>query len=290
MGGAPVAIPIRQENDFRMDPDELASLVTARTRLIVINSPANPTGGVLTREDLERIAEIALRHDLAVLSDEIYARILYDGGEHTSIAALPGMAERTIVLDGFSKTYAMTGWRLGYGIVPADLGTGLRPPADQLRLGRHDLRPARAPWRRSPGRRTTWTRWSPSSARGVTSWSTGSTRSRAFRCLRPAGAFYAFPEVSGTGLTGAELAERLLQEAGVSVLAGTAFGTAGHEPHPALVRQLAREPHRGAAADPHRRRAARRGRGGRPMTAVSLRGRPAVRRRRGRLRALGDRP
>ena len=117
IGGKPIPVPIRQSNDFRLDPDELASLVTPRTTMIVLNSPANPTGGVLTRADLEKIAEVAQAHDLVVLADEIYGRILYEG-EHVSIASLPGMAERTIVLDGFSKTYAMTGWRLGYAIVP----------------------------------------------------------------------------------------------------------------------------------------------------------------------------
>ena len=121
VGGTPVPIPIRMSNDFRLDVDELATLVTPRTRVIVINSPANPTGGVLTRTDLERIAELAIKHDLWVLADEIYGRILYDGAEHVSIASLPGMAERTIVLDGFSKTFAMTGWRMGYAIVPSSL-------------------------------------------------------------------------------------------------------------------------------------------------------------------------
>ena len=222
VGGVPVAIPIRQENQFRLDPDELASLVTDRTRLIVINSPANPTGGVLTRGDLERIAEIALRHDLAVLSDEIYSRILYDGEEHTSIAALPGMVERTIVLDGFSKTYAMTGWRL----VPADLAPG---------FGRLLIN--------SVSGATTFAQWGAVEALRGPQDDVGAMvaefRARrdlvvdglnaipGLRCLRPAGAFYAFPEVAGTGLTGAELAERLLAEVGVSVLAGTAFGTVG---------------------------------------------------------------
>jgi aspartate/methionine/tyrosine aminotransferase len=226
VGGVPVAIPIRQENQFRLDPDELASLVTDRTRLVVINSPANPTGGVLTRGDLERIAEIALRHDLAVLSDEIYSRILYDGEEHTSIAALPGMIERTIVLDGFSKTYAMTGWRLGYGIVPADLAPG---------FGRLLIN--------SVSGATTFAQWGAVEALRGPQDDVGAMvaefRARrdlvvdglnaipGLRCLRPAGAFYAFPEVAGTGLTGAELAERLLAEVGVSVLAGTAFGTVG---------------------------------------------------------------
>ena len=101
------------EHDFRLDVDELASLITPRTRVLFLNSPANPTGGVLTRDDLTRIAALAVEHDLWVVSDEIYGRILYDGAEHVSIASLPGMAERTIILDGFSKTFAMTGWRLG---------------------------------------------------------------------------------------------------------------------------------------------------------------------------------
>ena len=118
----PFPIPIRMENDFRLDVDELASLVTPRTRMIVINSPANPTGGVLTRaRPRARSPSSPSRHDLVVLADEIYGRILYDGAEHVSIASLPGMAERTIVLDGFSKTFAMTGWRLGYAIVPPSL-------------------------------------------------------------------------------------------------------------------------------------------------------------------------
>ena len=121
VGATPVPIPIRMSHEFRLDVDELATLITPKTRLIVINSPANPTGGVLTRGDLERIAALAIRHDLWVLADEIYGRILYDGAEHVSIASLPGMAERTIVLDGFSKTFAMTGWRLGYAVVPPSL-------------------------------------------------------------------------------------------------------------------------------------------------------------------------
>ena len=225
-GGVPVAIPIRQENAFRLDPDELASLVTPRTRLIVINSPANPTGGVLTRSDLERIAEIALRHDLAVLSDEIYSRILYDGEEHTSIAALPGMAERTIVLDGFSKTYAMTGWRLGYGIVPVDLAPGfgrllINSVSGATTFAQHGAVEALTGPQDDVDAMIEEFR----SRRDLVV--DGLNEIPGFRCLRPVGAFYAFPDISGTGLSGAELAERLLQETGVSVLAGTAFGTVG---------------------------------------------------------------
>ena len=225
-GGVPVAIPIRQENAFRLDPDELASLVTPRTRLIVINSPANPTGGVLTRGDLERIAEIALRHDLAVLSDEIYSRILYDGEEHTSIAALPGMAERTIVLDGFSKTYAMTGWRLGYGIVPADLAPGfgrllINSVSGATTFAQHGAVEALTGPQDDVDAMIEEFR----ARRDLVV--DGLNEVPGFRCLRPVGAFYAFPDISGTGLSGAALAERLLQETGVSVLAGTAFGTVG---------------------------------------------------------------
>jgi aspartate/methionine/tyrosine aminotransferase len=225
-GGTAVPVPIRQENEFRLDPDELASLVTPRTRLIVINSPANPTGGVLSRGDLERIAEIALRHDLVVLSDEIYSRILYEGAEHASIAALPGMAERTIVLDGFSKPWAMTGWRLGYGIVPAWLGHG---------FGRLLIN--------SVSGATSFAQWGAveaiSGPQDEVDAMVEEFRARrdlvvdglnalpGVRCLRPAGAFYVFPEISGTGLSGVALADRLLNEAGVSVLAGTAFGEVG---------------------------------------------------------------
>jgi aspartate aminotransferase len=226
VGGTSVPIPIRQENDFRLDVDELAALITPRTKLIVINSPANPTGGVLTRGDIERIAELALKHDLVVLSDEIYSRILYDGAEHFSIAALDGMADRTITLDGFSKTYAMTGWRLGYAVVPdwlvkaygqliintisgatafAQAGAieALRGPQDDVDAMVREFR----------ARRDLIV--------------DGLNDIPGFDCLRPQGAFYVFPDIKGTGLTGAELAERLLQEAGVCVLAGTAFGGVG---------------------------------------------------------------
>ena len=244
------------ENDFRLDVDELASLITPRTRMIVINSPANPTGGVLTRDDIERIAELAQRHDLVVLADEIYGRILYDGEEHVSIASLPGMAERTIVLDGFSKTFAMTGWRLGYAIVPewlvqtygqlvintiscaptfAQVGAveALRGPQDDVDAMVVEFR----------ARRDLIV--------------DGLNAIPGIRCLRPTGAFYAFPDISGTGLTGAELAERLLQEAGVCVLSGTAFGGVGRD-HVRISYANSRENlARGAAPDPGvRRRAA----------------------------------
>ena len=226
VGGTPVPIPIRMENEFRLDVDELASLITPRTKLLVINSPANPTGGVLTRSDVERIAELAIRHDLVVLTDEIYSRILYDGAEHLSIASLDGMADRTITLDGFSKTYAMTGWRLGYAIVPDWLVkpygqliintiSGVTAFAqagaiEALRGPQSDVDAMVAEFR---ARRDLVV--------------DGLNEIPGFRCIRPQGAFYVFPDISETGMTGAELAERLLMDAGVCVLAGTAFGGVG---------------------------------------------------------------
>src|SRR5438270_2253289 len=120
VGGKAVAMPLREERRFRFDPDEFRSLVSDRTRLIIINSPHNPTGSVLTRSDLDVIADVARERDIVVLSDEIYSRLLY-GGQHESIATLPGMLERTVVLDGWSKTWAMTGWRLGFGVFPTEL-------------------------------------------------------------------------------------------------------------------------------------------------------------------------
>ena len=228
VGATPIPIPIRMEHEFRLDVDELASLITPRTRVLFVNSPANPTGGVLTRADNERIAELAIEHDLWVVSDEIYGRILYDGHEHVSIASLPGMAERTIVLDGFSKTFAMTGWRLGYAIVPPALiktysqliintiscaPTFAQVGAVQALVGPQD--DVEAMVVEFKARRDLIVN--------------GLNEIPGVRCATPVGAFYVFPSISGTGLSGAELAERLLHEAGVCVLAGTAFGGVGTE-------------------------------------------------------------
>ena len=225
VGGKAVPCPIRQENGFRLDPAELASLVTPRTRLIIINSPANPTGGVSTREDIEQIAAVAREHELVVLADEIYGRILYEG-EHVSIASLPGMAERTIVLDGFSKTYAMTGWRLGYGIVPEPLIT----PFSRLLVNSVSCTNAATQWAGVEA----LTGPQDSVDAMVAEFRVrrdlivdGLNSIPGVTCLLPAGAFYAFPDISGTGLTGAEMTEKLLYEGGVSVLAGTAFGNVG---------------------------------------------------------------
>ncbi len=224
-GGTVVPLPIRQELEFRADLDELESLVTKKTRMLVLNSPANPTGGLFTREDIVRIAELALRHDLIVLADEIYGRIVYEG-EHVSIASIPGMAERTIVLDGFSKTYAMTGWRLGYAILPDFLLypysrliinsvsctstfsqvaaiEALNGPQDEI-----DAMVAEFKVRRDL-------------------IVDGLNAIPGIKAIQPHAAFYVFPEISETGLDGAELADRLLNDVGVCVLAGTAFGEQG---------------------------------------------------------------
>jgi len=225
MGATPVPIPLRPERDFRLDLDELRSLITPRTRLLVFNSPQNPTGAVMTRSDIEGVAAIAMAHDLMVLADEIYSRILYEG-EHVSILSVEGMEERTVVLDGLSKTYAMTGWRLGWGILPKPLvpvferllintvsctatyaqfagAEALNGPQDAVEVMVRELRARRelivAGLNALPG---------------VTA-------------PMPHGAFYAFPDVSGTGLTGRTFADRILTEAGVSVLSGTAFGQQG---------------------------------------------------------------
>ena len=226
VGATPVPVPIRMANGFRLDVDELAALVTPRTRALIINSPANPTGGLLTRSDLEAIADLAIRADLWVLADEIYGRIVYDGAEHVSIASLPGMAERTIVLDGFSKTFAMTGWRLGYAIVPPSLKetysqliintiscapTFVQLGAVEALTGPQDDVDAMV--REFRARRDLIV--------------DGLNAIPGIESRRPAGAFYAFPSVAGTGLSGAELTERLLHEAGVCVLPGTAFGGYG---------------------------------------------------------------
>ncbi|HKG57659.1 MAG TPA: pyridoxal phosphate-dependent aminotransferase [Candidatus Limnocylindrales bacterium] len=226
VGATPVAIPIRMEHEFRLDVEELASLITKKTRLIVLNSPANPTGGVLTRGDIERIAQLAVEHDLLVLADEIYGRILYDGMEHVSIASLPGMSERTVVLDGFSKTYAMTGWRLGYAIVPAPLVESY----GTLIINTISCAPTFV----QIGALEALTGPQEPIAEMVEEFRArrdlvvdGLNRIPGVRCLSPHGAFYVFPDISGTGLAGADLATRLLHEAGVCVLSGTAFGHTG---------------------------------------------------------------
>jgi aspartate/methionine/tyrosine aminotransferase len=225
VGATPVPLPIRQENDFRLDPDELGRLVTPRTRLIILNSPANPTGGVLTRDDLTRIADVAREHDIPVLADEIYARIVYEG-EHVSITTLPGMSDRTIILDGFSKTYAMTGWRMGYGVWPK----ALIEQATRLAINCHSCVNAAA----QHAGIAALTGPQDAVATMVAAFAERRTvvikelnAIPGFRCVEPGGAFYAFPNTSGTGLSSRQLEAKLLDEAGVATLSGTSFGAEG---------------------------------------------------------------
>ncbi len=220
-------IALREENGFGMDMDEFESMITPRTRLVIINSPQNPTGGVLSSEQLDRLAELAQRHDFLVLSDEIYSRICFSELPRP-LWTRDGMAERTVVLDGLSKTYAMCGWRLGYGVMPRELAQrmetlmintsscaaaftqlaaveALRAPESEVAVGqmvsefqaRRDLLVS------------------------------GLNSVPGIRCHLPSASFYAFPNVEGTGIPSRELASRLLEEAGVAVLAGEAFGDAG---------------------------------------------------------------
>ena len=224
--GVPVAVPLLEENDFSFDLEAFDKLINDRTKLIILNSPSNPTGGVISAADLEHIASQAKRYDCWVLSDEIYARIVYDGLEAPTIAKLPGMKERTIIMDGFSKTFSMTGWRLGFGIMPKELAermdlllthsvgstahftqiAGLEAitgPQDMV-----DVMVAEYQRRREV-------------------IVDGLNNLPGFNCRKPKGAFYAFPNITGTGKGSKELANLILEEAGVALLPGNSFGKFG---------------------------------------------------------------
>jgi len=225
MGGKAVPIRLREKMDFRLDVDELRSLINNRTRLIILNSPQNPTGGVLTRKDVEAIAAAIGDREIMVLSDEIYSRLIYEG-EHFSLMSVDGFKDRTILLDGFSKTYAMTGWRLGYGVMRPDLAQniarlmtnstsctasftqvagveGLRGPQDSVDVMREEFRRRRDRFVERIN------------------------QIKGFSCRLPKGAFYTFPNISGTGWPSKKLADALLEDAGVAALSGTAFGEFG---------------------------------------------------------------
>jgi aspartate/methionine/tyrosine aminotransferase len=225
-GGKPVPVPLSEDNNFSFDLHAFDRLISDRTRMIVLNSPANPTGGVMPLTDLEHIAAAAQRHNCWLISDEIYARMAYDGLSVPSIAALPGMAERTVIVDGFSKTYAMTGWRLGYSILPESLAervalllthsigctatftqvagieaiTAPQDVVDQIVLTYQNRRDSMV---------------------------AGLNAIPGVSCQVPQGAFYVFPNVSALGIPSKELAYQLLDQAGVAVLSGTDFGKFG---------------------------------------------------------------
>jgi aspartate aminotransferase len=225
-GATGVPIPLREENDFRIDTSELERLVTDRTKLLIINSPHNPCGSALTREDCERIAEIALAHDLTVLSDEVYWAIRYGDGPHASVLDVEGMADRTILLDGWSKTYAMTGWRLGFGVFPQ----ALVEPVTRLVINSVSCTSAFSQYAAAAalqGPQDGVDRMVEEFRRRRDVIVAGLNDIPGISCVEPQGAFYAFPNITGTGLTSGELAGRLLADAGVAALAGTAFGAYG---------------------------------------------------------------
>ena len=224
-GATAVPLPLRMENDFGLDVAELRSLITDRTRLIILNSPANPTGGVLSSADLAQVAQTALDRGIPVLSDEIYCRILYEG-EFASIASVPGMAEQTIILDGFSKAYAMTGWRLGYGVMPVELARQIT----KLMVNSNSCTAAftqTAGIEALSGPQESVEAMVAAFRRRRDLIVDGLNRIPGIRCLTPKGAFYVFPNIEGTGRHSQELADMLLYEAGVAALSGTCFGAYG---------------------------------------------------------------
>ncbi len=225
VGGTAVPAPLREANDFRMDVEEIASLVTDRTRMIVTNSPHNPTGSILTQEDQREIARIAIEHDLVVLADEIYGRLQYEG-EPLSIATLPGMAERTITLDGFSKTFAMTGWRLGYGIVPKWMMPAFSALVINSVSGTNAFAQAGAVAALTGPQDAADAMRAEFIARRLLIVE-GLNAIPGVTCKMPHGAFYAFPNVSSFGRTSNEIADHLLYDAGVCGLSGTSFGKYG---------------------------------------------------------------
>jgi aspartate aminotransferase len=224
-GAVPIALPLREENDFRIDPDELARLVSPRTRLLVLNSPHNPCGSALTAADCEAIAEIALRHDLTVLSDEVYWAIRY-GGRHASVLDVEGMAERTVLLDGWSKTFAMTGWRLGFGVFPP----ALVEPVTRLVVNSVSCTSAFSQYAALAALSGPWAPVEDMVAQLRSRRDLvvdGLNQIPGVSCARPQGAFYAFPNIRALGSSSATIQARLLDEAGVATLPGTAFGAFG---------------------------------------------------------------
>jgi len=225
LGGRAVPIPLREERDFSLDVKELASLITDRTKLIIINSPQNPTGGVLSRKDIRDIADVIGDRNIMVLSDEIYSRLIFEG-EDVSIMSVPGFKDRTILLDGFSKTYAMTGWRMGYGVMRADLA------AQFSRLNTNSISCTAsftqiAGIEALRGDQASVDKMSAEFKRRRDVFVAGLNKIKGFSCRLPKGAFYTFPNITKTGWPARKLADALLEEAGVACLSGTAFGAFG---------------------------------------------------------------
>ncbi|MHB8612667.1 MAG: pyridoxal phosphate-dependent aminotransferase [Candidatus Dormibacteraceae bacterium] len=227
IGGVVKTVTLREESGFRMDLDELASLVTPKTRMLIVNTPQNPTGGVLTEEDVKFVCDISHEHDLLVVSDEIYSQLVY-GFHHVSPMSYPGMRERTVLMDGLSKSYAMTGWRLGYAVAPKALAAKL----DQLMINSSSCaagftQMAAIEALSAPESEHAVARMVKVFEHRRNLVVDGLNEIPGMRCARPQGSFYVFPNIEETGFDEHELADRLLAEAGVAVLPGTAFGHAG---------------------------------------------------------------
>ena len=225
LGAKAVPIRLREERNWTFDVDELASLVTAKTKLLILNSPHNPTGGTLDHAALKAIADLANKHGFWILSDEIYSRILYEG-THESIAAFPGLRERTILLDGFSKTYAMTGWRLGYGVMEKSLAAHVARLMTNCNSCTNSF-VQKAGKAALTGPQDSVDDMVAEFHRRRDRLVAGLNALPGVSCTMPTGAFYAFPNVTGTGMSSGDLARAMLDEAGVAVLSGTAFGKFG---------------------------------------------------------------
>jgi aspartate aminotransferase len=226
VGAKPVPVPLLEEVDFRFDIQKLIDSVTPKTRMIIINSPHNPTGGMLLKSDLEIIADLAIKNDIIVLSDEVYSQILYDNAKHESIASLPGMKERTIIIEGFSKTYAMTGWRLGYGVMPAELAshiTKLMVNSNSCTAGIIQMAGLEA----LKGPQDSVGEMVAELKRRRDTIVDGLNSLEGISCKRPLGAFYVFPNVTKVPMDFMKLPDYLLYDHGVATLSGTAFGEYG---------------------------------------------------------------
>ncbi len=225
IGGKAVPLPLREEVDFRFLIEDLVGSITERTKLLILNSPQNPTGGTLTTEDIAAIAELARKHNFYILTDEVYSRLLYEG-THQSILSLPGMKEQTILIDGHSKTYAMTGWRLGYGIAP-------RPIADKITQLTINSNSCTATFTQIAGiealtgPQTFVTQMVTEFRKRRDAIVEGLNAIDGMSCIKPLGSFYVFPNVTQLPLSCEALADYLMDEAGVALLPGTAFGKYG---------------------------------------------------------------
>ena len=226
LGAKPVPIPLVEERGFSFDLNVLKDSLSPKTKMLILNSPHNPTGGVIPPADVRAIADMVRDRDLVILSDEIYTRIYFDQEAPLSISTLPGMLEKTIILDGFSKTYAMTGWRMGYGVMP----TWLVDPVNKLMVNSNSCTASftqRAGIAALNGPQDDVTTMVEEFRRRRDAFCTALNTIPGFRCPIPGGAFYAFPNIQGTGWKSKELADALLQKAGVACLSGTAFGAYG---------------------------------------------------------------